>query len=89
MQTSGRRQAPAKAKVVVCEWEDGRLEIRYRGQKLQWEELADKPEPRRETSAEKKSKPYGGTPPTAQHPWKQSYQEMKVWNSPAEKAARV
>ena len=89
VQTSGRRQAPAKAKVVVCEWEDGRLEIRYRGQKLQWEELADKPEPRRETSAEKKSKPYGGTPPTAQHPWKQSYQEMKVWNSPAEKAARV
>src|SRR5450759_1790953 len=89
VQTSGRRQAPAKAKVVVCEWEDGRLEIRYRGQKLQWEELADKPEPRRETSAEKKSKPYGGTPPTAQHPWKQSYQEMKVWNSPAKKAARV
>src|ERR1039457_4647576 len=89
VQTPGRRQAPAKAKVVVCEWEDGRLEIRYRGQKLQWEELADKPEPRRETSAEKKSKPYGGTPPTAQHPWKQSYQEMKVWNSPAEKAARV
>src|ERR1039457_6466896 len=38
VQTPGRRQAPAKAKVVVCEWEDGRLEIRYRGQKLQWEE---------------------------------------------------
>jgi hypothetical protein len=67
VQTSGRRHAPAKAKVVVCEWEDGRLEIRYRGQKLQWKELADKPE-RRETSTKKKSKPYGGTPPTGQHP---------------------
>ena len=89
VQTAGRRQAPAKAKVVVCEWEDGRLEIRYRGQKLQWEELADKPEPRRETSAKKKSKPYGGTPPTAQHPWKQSYQEMKVWHPPVEKTAQV
>ena len=27
----GNHQAPAKGKVAVCEWQDGRLEIRYRG----------------------------------------------------------
>jgi transposase len=89
VQTAGRRYAPAKAKVVVCEWEDGRLQIRYRGQKLQWEELAHRPEPRRETAAKKKSKPYGGTPPTEQHPWKQSYQEMKVWTPPVAMEKRI
>src|SRR5438445_13765217 len=26
-----RQYAPAKGKVTVCEWEDGRLQIRYRG----------------------------------------------------------
>jgi len=75
---AGRQYAPAKSKVQVCEWEDGRLEIRYRGQKMQWEELAQRPQPPRATIAESKSRPYGGTPPTASHPWKQSYQGMKV-----------
>jgi hypothetical protein len=29
--------------------------------------------------AHKVTKPYGGTPPTASHPWKQRYEGMKVW----------
>lgn len=32
----GRHYAPAKGKVKVCEWESGRLELRYRGQKVEW-----------------------------------------------------
>lgn len=79
----GRQYAPAKGKVKVCEWEDGRLEIRYRGQKVSWEELAARPEPKEKVTGPKKSKPYGGTPPTAEHPWKQAYQGMKVWRAPA------
>lgn len=80
---AGRQYAPAKSKVQVCEWEDGRLEIRYRGQKMQWDELAERPQPSRAARAERKSRPYGGTPPTASHPWKQSYQGMKVHRPPA------
>jgi hypothetical protein len=45
--------------------EDGRLEIRYRGQPMKWEELAERPQPNRAVSEKKKSKPYGGTPPAA------------------------
>ena len=84
----GRQYAPAKSKVVVCEWEDGRLEIRYRGQKVAWEELAGKPQP---PTAEKKKKtrPYGGTPPTTSHPWKRSYREMSAWRPPAAAGART
>ena len=28
-----------KGKVTVCEWEDGRLQIRYRGRAVSWEEI--------------------------------------------------
>jgi hypothetical protein len=79
----GRHYAPAQAKVVVCEWEDGRLEIHYRGQKVEWEEIVKRPQPREAEPPRKAAKPYGGTPPTANHPWKQRYDAMKVWRPPA------
>jgi len=78
----GRHYAPAKAKVVVCEWEDGRLEIRYRGQKVAWEEIAERRLSGPVEPKQKVTKPYGGTPPTANHPWKQRYDGMRVWRSP-------
>ena len=81
----GRYYAPAKGKVVVCEWEDGRLEIHYRGQEVAWEEIAERPQAVRAEPTHKVRKPYGGTAPTANHPWKQRYEGMKVWR-PAEPA---
>ena len=72
----GNHQAPAKGKVVVCEWEDGRLEIRYRGQKLRWKEIAERPQRAEADQPRKVAIPYGGTPPTASHPWKQRYDGM-------------
>ena len=74
----GRRYAPAKSKVVVCEWEDGRLEIHYRGQKVEWEEIGERPRPAAAEPPRPVTKPYGGTPPAANHPWKQRYDGMKV-----------
>ncbi|MGH9783098.1 MAG: ISNCY family transposase [Terriglobia bacterium] len=76
----GRQYAPAKAKVLVCEWEDGRLEIHYRGQKVAWEEIAERPSAAQPDRVLPAARPYGGTPPTASHPWKQRYDAMKVWN---------
>ena len=76
----GRQYAPAKAKVLVCEWEDGRLEIHYRGQKVAWEEIAARPSAAQPDPVRQAARPYGGTPPTASHPWKQRYDAMKVWN---------
>jgi hypothetical protein len=88
VQRPGRHQAPAKGKVVVCEWEGGRLEIRYRGQKVAWEEIAERPKEPQPDPLLRAVRPYGGTPPTARHPWKQRYDGMKVWNRgrPAEVA---
>ena len=72
-----RDYAPAKAKVVVCEWEDGRLEIHYRGQKVKWEEISGRP-----VAPAEKAKPRVArrqpTPPKSDHPWKQPYQQMRL-----------
>src|SRR5664279_4472167 len=79
-----RQYAPAKGKVTVWEWEDGRLQIRYRGRAVAWEEIPG-PIPvqavRASETTAKKPKP-----PTAQaadHPWRQGYRKMRPWNKPA------
>jgi transposase len=72
----GNHQAPAKGKVVVCEWQDGRLEVRYRGQKVGWEEIAERPQRAEAEPPRKVAIPHGGTPPTASHPWRQRYDGM-------------
>ena len=69
--------APAKSRVLVCQWEDGTVEIQYRGQKLQWHEIAERPR-KAEAIAPKRRKP--PTPPAApmpHHPWRRSYQDMQ------------
>lgn len=74
----GNQQAPAKGKVTVCEWQDGRLEIRYRGQKVLWEEISERPQRAAADQPRKPALPYGRTPPTASHPWKQRYDQMQA-----------
>jgi len=39
VQAQSRQYAPAQVKVVVCEWQDGTVEIEYRGRKLPWKEI--------------------------------------------------
>jgi len=74
IQRHGRQHAPAQAKVVVQEWESGRLEIRYRGQKIAWEEItALPPRPLRELPSKRIK---GVQHPSATHPWRKDYREM-------------
>lgn len=70
------RYAPALSKVVVCEWEDARLEIRYRGKRLKFDEIGERPaKPPEKTKRKPRRRP---APPTSRHPWRQSYQQMHV-----------
>lgn len=80
------RHAPAKSTVVVCEYQDGAIEIRYRGQKLQWHEIEARP--RKPEMVAKRRKP--STPAAAHmpnHPWRRSYQDMKPLGPVAEGAS--
>ena len=74
----GTHLAPAKGKVVVCEWQDGRVEIRYRKQKVLWEELAERPQRVTVAPVRQAPRPYAGTPPAPSQPWKQRYDGMRT-----------
>lgn len=73
IQRHSYHHAPAQAKVVVQEWESGKLEIRYRGQKMAWQEIPALPE---RPLPEKSTQRLRPQPPAAAHPWRRDYREM-------------
>jgi hypothetical protein len=78
VEAQSRNHAPAKSKVTVCEWEDGKIEIHYRGRKLSWHPVAERPA-QLEVAATKRKRPV--TPAAAHmlnHPWRRSFQDMKA-----------
>jgi len=77
VQRQSRHWAPTRAKVTVCEWQDGHLEIYYRGQKLGWTEIEALPvkqiaKPTPPVPSHRKSEP------AVDHPWRKSYQTMRI-----------
>jgi transposase len=78
LQPGQRRYGPTQSKALVCEWEDGAMQVYYRGERVAFIELK---EPIRKTARP--------TPPAARamvvrkakqdHPWRQGYQNMKPW----------
>jgi transposase len=72
LERQSRHWAPASSRVTVCEWEDGRIGITYRGQRLPFHEIfrrREKPAAAAEPPAMRKQHPQ----PAAQHPWRFSY----------------
>ena len=43
VQAQSRKYAPAQGKVMVCQWQEGTIEIEYRGRKLPWKEISSAP----------------------------------------------
>lgn len=72
VQKMKRHSAPAQAKVMVCEWEDSRLQIRYRGQVMAWKEIVERP---RDAVVEAKpvSLPQAANRPQVNHPWRRPF----------------
>ena len=78
VERQSRLHAPARSTVLVCEWEDGTVEIQYRGQKLLWHEIEERPR-KPEVVAPKQRKQ--STPAAAHmpnHPWRRGYQDMQA-----------
>ena len=70
------RYAPARSTVTVCEWPDGRIAIEYRGLVQAWTEITGRPAPAAARPASTPTPPQPHRPPSANHPWRQSY---KSW----------
>ena len=86
VQRQSGHHAPANGTVVVCEWEDGTVEIHYRGQKLRWQEIQQRPE--KLQGIERQRREHLPPPmPLPDHPWRKTYQSMRAWG-PMRAAAR-
>jgi hypothetical protein len=70
------RYAPARSKVLVCEYEDGRLAIEYRGQKLGFEEIPA-PVPAAAAALPRVAKSKRSCRPSVEHPWRLGYDKMR------------
>src|SRR5260370_17356740 len=77
VQAQARHYAPAKGKVTVCEWEDGRLQIRYRDRAVSWEEIPGPVPAHAVASGEAKAKKAKPPTPSADHPWRQAYPKFR------------
>jgi hypothetical protein len=74
LEPGSRNYAPARGKVVVWEWPDGRVGIEYRGRAVRWREIAAQARPavqeKRATPAPKAGK--RKWVPPADHPWREA-----------------
>lgn len=88
VEAQSRNQAPAKSKVTVCEWEDGTVEIHYRGRELGWHLVPERPAKPEEAATKRKRPVRPAAAPMPDHPWRRSYQDLKALRVPGQPEAR-
>jgi transposase len=88
LERQSQNYAPVKAKVTVYESADGTLELEYRGRSLGYREIPELPARKMKTAATRKH-PHRGHTPSADHPWRQDYRNMKAQPAPARGAAAL
>jgi len=76
LQPGRSHYGPNRRKALVCEWEDGTMEVHYRGEKIAFTELC---EPREKTSAPHPPavRAVVRRKPKPNHPWRQAYPDPK------------
>jgi hypothetical protein len=83
LKPQNRSYGPTRAKAIVCQGEDGQIQVRYRDQTIAHEQIQEREQrvpPAAETERKQTAKRSSGLQwnGAGQHPWKQSYAEMKV-----------
>ena len=78
VKAQSRLYAPAKAKVMVCEWENGKLEIRYRGRAVAWDQIPAPIRAREVKPVQAASRRNKTVTPKADHPWRHNSRKMAV-----------
>jgi hypothetical protein len=88
LQPGQRRYGPTKSQALVCEWEDGALEVYYRGQRIQHTQLT---EPFRKLAVPRQCvvRAIVVRKPKAGHPWRQGYPNQHPPVNPAHPVAPV
>ena len=81
LKPQNQRYGPTQAKALICEWEDGAVEVHYRGERIDYEDLVVRPPAVKVVPAGPRREPakHGGSKPVQDHPWRKGYeQRMKL-----------
>jgi len=76
LQPGQRRYGPTQSKALVCEWEDGTMEVYYRGERVAFTELKE-PIRKNVRLIPPAARPMVVRKAKQDHPWRQGYQNMK------------
>ena len=82
LERGSRVHAPAKSKVLVCEWEEETIEIHYRGQSLRYREITERPAKLIPEKGERRGIITPAAAKMADHPWRKRYKDMKPLGPP-------
>jgi len=77
LKSGSRRYGPTRSKVLVCEWEDGTMEVYYRGEAIAFTELK-KQSQKASAPLSARARPLAVRKAKKDHPWRQSYQTMRT-----------
>lgn len=82
LEPRNRRYGPTQAKALVCEWEDGSLEVYYRGERIPFQEVAGPPRPKEVAPVQPTTRQHTWVPPK-DHPWRRTYKGIRApWVAP-------
>ena len=77
LKPQNKSYGPTQAKALVYEGEDGAVEVHYRGERMDYEDLVVRP--RAEQVAPREPAKHARSKPAQEHPWRQGYEpRMKL-----------
>src|SRR5713101_3303880 len=79
LKPQNRRYGPTRSKALICEWEDGTVEVRYRDERIEYEDLVLRPSVVTAPKARPHREPakHGRTKPAPNHPWREGHAERR------------
>jgi hypothetical protein len=79
LKPQNRRYGPTQSKALICEWEDGAVEVRYRKERIEYEDLVLRPSVVTAPKARlhREPAPHGRSKPAPNHPWREGHEERR------------
>ena len=79
LQLQNRRYGPTQSKALICEWEDGAVEVRYRNERIEKEDLVMRPSvvPAPKASAHHEPAKHRRSKPAPNHPRREGHKERR------------
>src|SRR6202049_5122400 len=79
LKPQNRRYGPTQSKALICEWEDGAVEVRYRNEGIKYEDLVLRPSVVTAPKARPHREPAqpGRRKPALNHPWREGHEKRR------------